>query len=173
MAQFIIGLVNLVASFKHPQDIDTAEQTAFLPISTRALEQHNQSTYFPGEYRYSRDSGHFTASEASRSQSISSMQDHKTEEHQKFFDYQNSHADTDAQNAEKQGFLKGTKARRVASRIAAIMSQRTSIFVNIAYNAVDCVSLLLGFAAIVSGAVVYGGVFVSFDQYSYPGYLES
>ena len=162
--QCIIGLVKSALTFQKSQDIDAEEQTTFLPISDQVLEQHHQATYCPDEYRYSRDSGHYTASEASRSQSVSSMQDRESEEHQKFFDYQTPHADTHAGYMEEQGFLSNTKAQHVATRIAAVISQRTIRALAAAYNAIDYVSLLLGFAAIVSGTVVYGGVFVSYDQ---------
>ena len=161
VAQCIIGFFNLAVSLQKPQDVAAEERTAFLPISTQALAQHHQATYSPDEYRYSRDSGHYTASEASRSQSVSSMQEHENEEHQKFIEYQNPYAGIDTEYMEKQSFLGNTKAQRVANRIVAMMSRRTARALNVTYNAIDCVSLLLGFAAIVSGAVVYGGVFVS------------
>lgn len=159
VAQCIIGLVKLAVGFKKPLDVDDEEPAAFLPISIEALAQHHQATYSPDEYRYSRDSGHFTASEASPSQSISSTQDHENEEHEKFLEYQNHDADTEPEYLEKQGFLSNTKVQRLASGIATMMSQRTMRALNVTYNAIDCVSLVLGFAAIVSGAVVYGGVF--------------
>lgn len=165
VAQCIIGLVKLAVRVKNPQDVNVEEQTAFLPISAEALAQHHQATYSPDQYRYSRDSGHYTASETSRSQSTSSMRDHEHEEHQKFLEYQNLHADSDAGYTENQGFFGNTRTQRVASRIAAMMSQRTMRALDVVYNAIDCVSLLLGFAAILSGAVVYGGVFVSYDQH--------
>lgn len=158
VAQCVIGLAKLAVSSKKRQHVDAEEQTAFLPISTEALAQHHQATYSPDEYRYSRDSGHFTASDASRSQSISSMQDHENEEQQKFLEYQNTHADTDAEYMEKRV---NTTTQRVASLIAAMMSLRTMRALNVVHNAIDCVSMPLGSAAIVSGAVVYGGVFVS------------
>lgn len=163
VAQCIIGLIQLAVNFKRPQDADAQEQTAFLPILTESLAQHHQATYSPNEYRYSRDSGHFTASETSRSQSISSMQDHEDAENQKFLEYQNPHTSADAEYIEKQGFSSNKKAQRIASYIAAMLSRRTTRALSFAYNAIDCVILLLGFAAIVSGAVVYGGVFVSCD----------
>ena len=163
VAQYIIGLVKSAAIVKDPQDIDAEEKTAFLPISTEALAQQQEATYSLDEYRYSRDSGHFTASEASRSQSISSVQDHEVEEHQKLLKHQTPHADTDPEYTEKQDLLSNTKAQRIASTTRAL---------NVTYDAIDCVSLLLGFAAIVSGAVVYGGVFVSSDQYSTLGTIQ-
>ena len=165
VAQCIIGVVKLAVSLKYTQDVVVEEQTPYLPISTQALAEHHQATYSLDEDRFSRDSGHFTASDASRSQSVSSMQDQENREHQKLFGYPNSHADIDAEYTEKQGFLGETKAQRLAIRIAAMMSQRTMRVLNVAYNTVDCVSLLLGFLQFVSGAVVYGGVFVSKCQY--------
>ena len=164
VAQCIIGLVKLAFNFKKHHDGYAEEQSSFLPITIEALAQHHQEAYLPDEYRYSRDSGHFTASENSRSQSISSMHDQESEEHQKFLEYQNRHADTDPEYAEKQGFLGSTKAQSVATCIAALISQRTMRALSFAYHAIDCVSMLFGFAAIVSGAAVYGGVFVSYDQ---------
>lgn len=172
MAQCIFGFVKLAVGDKKPQDADIEEHTAFLPTSTEVLTQHHQATYSADGYRYSRDSGHFTASEASRSQSISSMQDHENEEHQKFLQYQIPHADTDAEYMEKQGFLDNTKTQRFASLLAAIMSQRAMRALTFVYNVIDCVSLPLGFTAIVSGAVVYAGVFVSYDHYFHPGHVR-
>ena len=165
VAQCIIGLVKLAISLKKTKDVDVEEQTSYFPMSTQALVEHHQATYSSDEYRYSRDSGHYTASEASRSQSVSSMQDQENQEHQKFLGHKISHADTDAEYTEKQGFLGDTKAQRLAVRTAAMMSQRTMRALNVAYDTVDCVSLLLGFIQIVSGVVVYGGVFVSKYQY--------
>ena len=164
VAQCIIGIIQLAVNFKRPQDADAQEQTAFLPPLTESLAQNHQATYSPDEYRYSRDSGHFTASETSRSQSVSSLQDHEDAETQKFLEYQNTHANTDAEYMEKQSFYGNKKAQRVASCIAVMLSQRTTRALSFAYNVIDCVILLLGFAAIVSGAVVYGGIFVSCDQ---------
>lgn len=171
-AQCIIGFIQLAVKFKRPQEADVQEQAAFLPVSTESLAQHHQATYSPDEYRYSRDSGHFTASETSRSQSVSSMQDREDAENQKFLEYQNTHANANAEYMEKQSFSGHTKAHRVASCIAVMLSQRTTRALNWAYNVIDCVVLLLGFAAIVTGAVVYGGVFVSCDHLVNPAQSE-
>lgn len=160
VAQCIIGLVELAANFKQPLHINAGEQNAFLPISTQALAQDHAAYSSPAEYRYSRDSGLYTASEASRSQSVSSIQDQENDEQQRSLEYQKPCAETNAEDTDKQAFSSNTKAQRTAIYIAAIMiSQRTMRFLIVTYNAIDCVSLLLGFVAIVSGAVVYGGVF--------------
>ena len=172
VAQCITGLLKLAVSFQKYQDVNAEEEITFLPISTQTLAQHNQTTYSPDEYHYSRDSGHYTASEASRSPSVSSLQQHEYEEQQKLVEYQNPDADIDAENMEKQDFRGNTRTQRVALRIADMLSQRTMRALNVAYNAIDCVSLLLGFIAIVSGVVVYGGVFVSYAQCYYPRHCQ-
>ena len=170
VAQCIIGLVDLAANFKQPLDINTEEQSAFLPISTQALAQDHATYSSLDEYRYSRDSGHYTASEASLSQSVPSMQDQENEEQQKFLEYQQPCAETSAKYTNKQAFLGNTKARRAAICIATVISRRTMRALTIIYNAIDCVSLLLGFVAVVSGLVVYGGVFVSHEPSDYDRY---
>ena len=165
VVQCIIGLVRLAVNIKRHHDGYAEEQSAFSPITMEALTQHHQEACLPDDYRYSRDSGHFTASETSRSQSISSMHDQESEEHQKFLPYQDRHADADQEYAEKQGFLRSTKAQSVATYIATMISQRTMRALSFAYHTIDCVSMLFGFVAIVSGAAVYGGVFVSYNQH--------
>ena len=173
VAQLIIGLLKLAVKLHTSQDADAEEQDAYLPMSTQALAQHHHAIYPSDEHRYSRDSGHYTASEASRSQSVSSMHEQEIEEHQKLLEYRNQHADIDADNMENQGLLANARTQRVATWIAAIMSPRTRRALSFVYNTIDCVSLPLGFAAIVSGAVVYGGVFVSRTRNYYPWHCLS
>ena len=156
--QCVIGLLKLAASIGKPQNAFAEEQRSFLPISAEALAQH-QATPYRDAYRYSQDSGHFTASEPSRSQSISSTQEQKEEDEQKLCDYEDAHADAEADQIERQGLLGHAKVQRAATHVTATLSKRTMKVMNDIYNAIDCISLLLGFVAIVTGAVVYGGVF--------------
>ena len=158
VAQCVIGLVKLAARIGKPQEASAEEQTSFLPISTEVLAQH-RATLYQDAYRYSQDSGHFTASEPSRSQSISSMQEQNEEEERKLHEYDDAHADAEADHTEKQGLLGNAKVQRAATRITAVLSKRAMRVLSLMYDATECISLLLGFAAIVSGAVVYGGVF--------------
>ena len=156
VAQCFIGLVKLAANIVKPQEVRTEERVAFLPVSTEALAQH-QLTGYQDAYRYSQDSGHFTASEPSRSQSFSSTHDQEEEE-RKLREYQDAQAEADY--TEKQGLLGNTKIKRAASRISAKVSKRTMKVLNVIYTAIDFVVLPFGFIAIVTGTVVYGGVFV-------------
>ena len=156
VAQCTIGLVKLATNIAKPQEVRTEERVAFLPISTEALAQH-QSTGYQDAYRYSQDSGHFTASEPSRSQSFSSTHEQEEEE-QKIREYQDTQAEADY--TEKQGLLGNKKIQRAASRVSAKVSKRTMKVLNSIYTAIDFIILPFGFIAIVTGTVVYGGVFV-------------
>ena len=156
VAQCTIGLMKLAANIVKAQEARAEERVAFLPVSTEALAQH-QSTGYQDAYRYSQDSGHFTASEPSRSQSFSSTHDQEEEE-RKLREYQDAKAE--AHYTEKQGLLGNTKIQRAASRISAKVSKRTMKVLNVIYNAIDLIILPFGFIAIVTGIVVYGGVFV-------------
>jgi hypothetical protein len=158
VVQCVIGLIKLATSIGEPQQAYVEEQNPFLPMSTEALAEQ-QPTRYQDAYRYSQDSGHFTASESSRSQSISSMQEQDEEEKRKLNEYNDDFRDAQADHAEKQGLLGNAKVQRAATRITAVLSKRAMRVLNSMYDATDCISLLLGFAAIVSGAVVYGGVF--------------
>lgn len=158
VAQCTIGLLKLAANIVGPQEARTEERVTFLPVSTEALAQH-QSTGYQDAYRYSQDSGHFTASEPSRSQSFSSTHDREEEEEQKLREYQDAQAEADY--TEKQGLLGNSKIQHAASRISAKVSKRTMKVLNVIYTAIDFIILPFGFIAIVTGTVVYGGVFVS------------
>ena len=154
-AQCVIGLIRLAASIGVPET-NQGEQATSFPTSSEALTQHEQ----PLSYRYSNDSGHFTASEPSRSQSISSTEDRNEEEQQeKLREYQNAGMEMEAEFSERHGLLGNARVQRFASRVSARLSQRTMKALDTVYDMIDYTSLLLGFSAVVSGAVVYGGVF--------------
>ena len=162
VVQCIIGVIKLATSIGNTRDVHNVEErAAFLPVSTEAMAQHGQTHGMPSPdpYRYSNDSGHFTAS---RSQSVSSAQDPSEEEQQKLRDFEASHNDGDTGFTEKRGLLVNPKVERYAQKISALISQRTMKVLNFAHNAIDRLILLPGFITFISGAAVYGGVFVSF-----------
>lgn len=161
VVQCTIGLIRFVVSAAKIHDVSAEEQTAFLPISTEALAQHYQiqAMRFPEQHRYSHDSGHCTASEPSRSQSISSQGDE--EEQQKLREYRDECLPGPVDSG-KHGWVWKARIQNVASKISATIPSRTLRVMNAVYDAIDCLSLLFGFVAIMTGAVVYGGVFVSF-----------
>ena len=155
VVQCVIGFVKFATTIVAPET-NGEEQAAFLPISTETLARHEGIQ----PYRYSDDSGHFSASDASLSQSVSSTSGfNEQEQERKLREYQKAHADAEADHSEKHGLLANAKVQRFASRIIAKLSKQTLQILEVIYNAIDCTSLLLGFFAILSGAVVYGGVF--------------
>ena len=153
VAQCVIGLMKVTISLGSRETVQE-EQTAYLPIFDDALMQQEQVQ----AYRYSNDSGHFTASESSCSQSISSLPDRNDQDqHGKLREYEDARVEADC--TEKHGLLGNVKLRRFASHVSARLSTRTISVLDAVNNTIDCTSLPIGFVAVLSGAVVYGGVF--------------
>lgn len=161
VGQCVIGLVKLAVSVAKTANASAQEQAAFLPVSAQALaDQEVDCSPSSDADEHSRDTGHFTASpESSRSNSITPLEDNYAEEQQKLREYRNAHSHADY--SEKGGLLDSAKIQDLASRITARVSKRTMKVLDAMHNVVDRAILLLGFIAIVSGTVVYGGAFVS------------
>ena len=171
LAQCVIGTLQSIITVGKPYESNQEERGAFLPISVEALAQHQHENNMaePEHYRYSQDSGHFTASQPSRSHSLSSTAEQEEEQQRKIQEYKDYHAHLEDENPEKQSLLDNGKVQRVATRIAAKLSRRTTRILNVVYKIIDLTSLPFAFITISTGAVVYGGVFVSF----LPFYLAS
>ena len=164
VVQCIMGIVKLVANLGKGRDRASDEQTSFLQMSTEALEQQQQgqSTAVPDPYRYSEDSGHYTASQSSRSHSVSSTATYTQEEQQHLHKYEaEPEDDLEHHNSDKQGLLGNRHVERVATKVSAALSQRTMRVIDTVHNLIDRTILLMGFVAFITGAAVYGGVFVS------------
>ena len=165
VAQLLIGLIKLATNIGKSHSIHSSEEeAAFLPVSTEAMAQHSRSHGLdsPDPYRYSNDSGHYTAS---RSQSVSSAQGQiEEEQQQKLREFEASHHAEANNLLEKRGLLTNPKVDRLARRVSALISHRTMRVLESAHNAVDRLILLPAFITFVSGAVVYGGVFVSLSD---------
>ena len=154
LVQCVVGVVRLAAATGVPESRHEEQSTFATSVEASTQPKHFQL------YRYSNDSGHYTASESSRSQSISSTHSQNDEEERrKLQEYQHAHVDADADISEKHGLLGNDKVQRFASRMAARLSVRTMRVLEAINDVIDCTSLPLGFFAVVSGAVVYGGVF--------------
>ena len=168
VAQAVIGLLRLAVKIASPHDTSSVDERAsFLPIQPEPTSQphHYQRVQSPDPYRYSNDSGHFTASEPSRSHSLSSSHDQAEEEERKNREFEAAHADLQsALTTEKRGLLSNPKVERLASRIAAYLSKRTMRILECYDNLVNRLIFLLGFIAFISGMAVYGGVFVSYTS---------
>lgn len=163
VAQCFLELVKLCISIVERRTNELEERGASLPISFKNLMQHGkrQPVGSPDPYRYSRDSGHFTASPGTtRTHSLSSNPDPTEDESRQIRDYE---TDSDANDhlIEKHTSLDSSRIVRYATIVVSPLSKRMVNFLDAVDNIMSRLILLLGFIALVSGLVVYGGVFVS------------
>ena len=162
--QVVIGVFSRrVGSSK--QDVHTAEErSAFLPVSFEAMAAHQATN--PGspahEYRWSGDSGQGTErNSASLRGDDSPSPDY--DEH----DYETRYKSEAIANDNVHG--RSWRALVAKSRVGAYLEKispekvprRILSLLELFYGAVDCTILILGFVAIATGFVTYGGIFVS------------
>ena len=158
--QCIIGIFRAFAVTKKDHGFKTEEQAALIPVSAHTLEEH-QAKYLPhtsGQYRYSHDSGHGTEPESSRSHSISSLQG--TEEKPLNSDIVDD-TDAVAKYHEKPRTIFVAVKDFFLFHVPGMLSIRTWRTLSYFNETIDWLILPLGFVTVVSGIVVYGGVFVS------------
>jgi hypothetical protein len=152
-AQIVMGVIS---AYTGQQD---AKRERFNPVSTEAMEQHQRMHNLRlGEtYRFSNDSGQGTEpnTESLRSQSISSRgEDELPEARQE--------PQEDDNDVEKQGLMHGSRVDKYLSkRIPGLLSRNVLRFLQFFYDVVDRLILILGFAALATGIITYGGLFVS------------
>lgn len=160
--QSIMSLFRFAVSFQRREGGGFEEPSAFLSMTTEALEQHQQQqeTAHPDPHRFSRDSGHFTASEQSRSQSVSSTATYTQDEQQKLHEYEADHENF-GHVSEKKSLLDNSKVESAAISIARLVPKQTVRVIDLLHGLIDRTIFLMGFVALVTGVAVYGGVFVS------------
>ena len=111
----------------------------------------------PSSYRYSRDSGNFSGAE-SRTNSTDSIF-HKREEPESPIQDQEQGYDEDGEDAEKRGFLGNKSVDRFLSRsVRRLSTARITSTLRLSQIVLEKFLLLLGFAAIAAGFLVYGGL---------------
>lgn len=151
IAQLVMGVISIYAG-----RLDKSR--TYTPVLTEAIAEHRrwQNIRSPQPDAFSDDSGHGTArnSESHRSNSISSTSEdqlHSPLDHPE-----------EGNVVERQGLLRGSKVDQfLRARIPEILSSRVLRTGQFLYNVVDRVILILGFAAVTTGIVTYGGLFVS------------
>lgn len=160
LAQCIIGAIRPYAGPANNQLSKLEERAALIPIFADALDRHecSHSGRTLEQHRYSHDSGHGTEPESSRSHSISSLQGSEGEP---LKSEETEEPDSGARFYEKTKSSNFSTIGCLLSGINGIIPNRLLKIMNIFHEITDRVILLLGFVTIVSGMVIYGGVFVS------------
>lgn len=127
---------------------------AYIPVSAQAMAEHERIQLRDTErYRFSIDSGQGTEpnSESLRSHSISSTGSDELPDAR--------HGNEDE---EEKGLMHGSKVDKfLKHKIPGLLSSRLLKILQFFYNAVDRVILILGFIAMMTGLITYGGLFVS------------
>ena len=144
----------LLSSFGYRDE----EKRTATSISVENIAQ-NHTARFRDSPQYSQELGQSDDDVSSRNNSISGTTDCDEDFSHRMQDRQDAEWDVDL--IEKRSLLGKTTVNGVLSRIPLKLSQKAMRLVFIARDLVDYTILLLGFLAITSGVVVYGGVFVS------------
>ncbi|KAN0101915.1 integral membrane protein [Hyaloscypha variabilis] len=154
-AQVVLGVISAYTRRKD-------DRGALIPVSTANIEQH-QRIHDLGQaqmYRFSNDSGQGTEpnTESLRSQSISSTNSD---------DLADVRLEHEEEPDEKHGLMHGSKVDKFLSKkIPGLLSSRVLKVFQFFYNFVDRVILILGFVALTTGIVTYGGFFMGAAVFS-------
>ncbi|KAL4743615.1 hypothetical protein BDV11DRAFT_177880 [Aspergillus similis] len=157
-AQVVMALIFAYAG-RGEKPENAYERAQFLPVSTDDMAE-TPTTFSAGirhEYRWSRDSGQGTErNTASLHSRASSSCPSPSDEYDGF---EKPEEDIPDQSSESRGFLHtGVLDRFLANRVPSLVSGRALRILNFVYNVIDRLILPLGFIALASGGVTYGGI---------------
>ena len=148
-AQAVLGLVRAYSGVRQVEDGSSA-------LNYQKLQDMQELD----SYRLSSDSGHGTDTGSPRSSSTSPQDESEDD----MVNLEDSHGGRvfDPSDIQKYGLIDNTAIDRFLLRnLSWIAHSRALTCIDIIYNVVDRIILILGFVALVSGIVTYGGVFVS------------
>ncbi|KAL8757221.1 MAG: hypothetical protein Q9199_002368 [Rusavskia elegans] len=158
LAQIIIGLLRLCTADKKIEDSHGQERLAFMPLGTNNMtgyhQMHPESVV--SVHRYSHDSGHGTESNTSRSDSPAGLLEEKDKETPQFEDRAR---DYDIPYRKSERLLGSANMFRLLFHVSRAMPNRIWSILTWYYDTVDIFILIIGFFAILTGLVTYGGVF--------------
>lgn len=165
LAQTVNGVIKAYEASTIAAKVDTSEHVPFLPISQEVIAQHQlvQGMCAPEYSRYSRDSGQGTEPESPRDESCFPPQEDEIKDRIHYHDLR--HMEVEADFDEKQAVPRFPIISRFMPRFPALMPKRAIHLMNTVYDVVNGLILLLGFVAIASGIVVYGGIFVGLTSF--------
>lgn len=158
LAQILIGLLRLCANDHKMEDSQGEERLAFMHMDTDAMSGYHQMhpESVASMHRYSHDSGHGTGSNTSRSHSPTGLLQEKDEEPPHLEDQTRHYESSDREN---QRLLGSAKVFRLLSRLSHAIPNRVWNIMTWYYDTVDILILIIGFVAILTGLITYGGVF--------------
>jgi len=141
------------------------ERAAFIPISTYAMEEHRRIHNIEGgqEYRFSNDSGQGTERNTESLRSHSTSSDEEVDENR----VSNIDLGYDAEHetSEKRRVLPNSALDRFfMKRLPSLLPSGTLRALETVYKIINRAILILGFTALTTGIVAYGGIFVSYTH---------
>lgn len=164
VVQCIIGVVQSYAPLSFVERTSSEEHEAFIPISANAMEQHRamQGVSQREKFRFSRDSGQGTEPESPLNDSVTLFEG----EPQKPEETLSVNGDG------RRSRSHSSVTSRMLLGVSRMLSSRTVTPVNLLVDMIDHLILPLGFVALVTGMVTYGGVFVRIPPFPYFKALE-
>ena len=159
-AQAVMSLLFLYSGRSKKIQASSHERAAFLPVSLEAMTDRNNAPPY-SDYRWSGDSGQGTERSSyhnSRDTSPTDMSRYAKPEAEP-----EDEDDDGSDHAPRlRGFLRNTfMDKYLAQRIPSILSHRLRKALEAVYEGIDRTVLVLGFIALLTGGVTYGGLFVS------------
>ncbi|PGH26619.1 hypothetical protein AJ80_01748 [Polytolypa hystricis UAMH7299] len=163
-AQVLMALVFAYSGRDKETNGASYERVAFLPVST-ADSTHEHPSH---AYRWSGDSGQGTESSSLHSRNSSPTRGRRMSR---------PHVDDDFEKPEPEFIGEGPASGKrlfrnkfldsfLSSRIPGMFSNRILGAMNVVYVIIERTILILGFIAIVTGGVVYGGIFRAHDIFN-------
>lgn len=150
--QCIIVAIQTVVPVGVTDKISSEEHEAFIPVSAQAMKQHQAIQDYGWEQaRFSRDSGQGTEPEYSPALSVASS----IAEPRKLEEDEMSTNDSDRRHG-----YSSYRASRALLIVSWMVSSRPRRIINFFCNMINVLILPMGFVAMISGMVIYGGVFV-------------
>lgn len=167
-AQVIMGLIFAYSGRGKSAQGISYERASFLPVSSQTMAQH-QNTYPTGavhEYRWSGDSGQGTERNSSSLNSRPSSPSSSCPSPEMYEIYGKPEDDLEEDEpTAPRGWIKSTVLDRfLANRVPNFVSDRLLKILGVTYIVIDRIILPFGFVALVTGGVVYGGIFVRMSR---------
>ncbi|KAL8668100.1 MAG: hypothetical protein Q9202_000078 [Teloschistes flavicans] len=165
LAQIIIGLFRMYAIGTSANETNSDECASFLPTAIHDMigyhQMHPDSS--ASMHRYSHDSGQGTESVSSRSNSLAGIHDEKDTETGRFVGHPH---DDNVEGVEVRKTFGLIAADNSLTRLLKLLPRPVTKIMNVFYDAVDVLILIIGFVLILTGFITYGGVFRGNDIFN-------